>query len=199
MGRENDLSTDFRIERGKGEKYGGRQGKQTRKAQRKAEKEAQLINALGERENGEQTPVEEINSVLSSLMRRDSNDLDLTETKNYITWLTARLIEKELDFSKEKFGDFEKITPSVGAGGAGRQTSRNSRARTHLITGIREKSEKDRKSYPNEIKVMEKLKKSLERHIDNWRAVLKTDPRFSKNYVLLDEKILEMMAELEKK
>lgn len=114
------MSTDFRIERGKGEKYGGRQGKQTRKAQRKAEKEAQLINALGERENGEQTPVEEINSVLSSLMRRDSNDLDLTETKNYITWLTARLIEKELDFSKEKFGDFEKITPSVGAGGAGR-------------------------------------------------------------------------------
>jgi len=175
--------------------FGGDKGRKRRK--RKEVASGQAKNSLVRHEHGEKTPEAEIKWVLGSVMRRDEGNLEMLETKKYISWLMEKLTVVDTDFTKEIYGEFEKLTASVKAGGGGRQTSRNSRARTHLITGIREKSEKDRKAHPNELMVMKKLEESIKKHIDNWRIVLKADPRFDKNFVLLDEKVLETMAELE--
>ena len=149
--------------------FGGR-GRKKKKF--KEGKIGQTKNALERHAHGEKTPEEEIGFVLASVKRRDGESLEMAETNKYIKWLKERLMEKEFDFGKEKFSEFEKITASVGAGGAGRQTARNARARRHLITSLRVTAEQDRKGFPNEEIVMKKLEKKVRRHLGNWRIVL---------------------------
>lgn len=177
--------------------FGGDFGRKKKKS--KESKDGQLRNSLERHDHGEKTPEAEISSVLRFVMKKDLEDTEMRATKEYINWLKNRLEEDLFDISLEKFGEFEKLTASVKAGGGGRQTSRNSRARTHLITGIREKSEKDRKAYPNEMDVMNKIGLSIKRHLENWRIVIKADSRFKDSLGSLEDKVLEMMVDLEKK
>jgi len=177
--------------------FGGEKGRKKKK--RKEVKEGQRKNVLERHKHGEKTPEAEIDSVLGSLQRRDEGDFEMKATNNYIEWLTARLTEKEFDFTKEKFGEFEKITSSVKAGGGGRQTSRNSRARTHLITGIRRKSEQDREASPNEVEVMKKLEKSIRKHLENWRVIISANDALKTHPELISEEVLSRMVCLEEK
>lgn len=169
------------------------QGKETRRAQRREIKKGQQKNILKRHEHGEKTPEEEIDSVLRSLKRRDGNDLEMKATNKYIDWLTERMTEKEFDFEKESFSDFEMMTASVRAGGSGRQTAKNSRARTHLITGIRAKSEQDRKAYPNEEAVMKKLEGRIKKHLNNWRVIISANQDLREYPELIGEEVLSRM------
>lgn len=166
------------------------QGKETRKARRKEIKKGQTKNSLERHDHGEKTPEEEIETVLRSL----KNEREISE---YIDWLTERMTEKEFDFSKESFSEFEKITSSVKAGGAGRQTARNSRARTHEITGIRRKSEQSREAFPNEVVVMKKLDKSVRRHLENWRVIINANQALKEHPELIGEEVLSRIVGLE--
>ncbi len=171
--------------------FGGEKGRKKKK--QKEVKLGQDKNALERTDHGEKTPESEIASVLSYILRQDKGDVNMPATADYIKWLEERMTEKEFTFSNESFSDFEQITSSVGAGGAGRQTARNARARRHIVTGIRATAEESRKALPNEKLVMEKLEKRVKRHLENWRLVL------SVSGVSLESQVLDRIAKLDKK
>lgn len=155
-------------------------------------KVGQQLNALEKHDHGEKTPTEEVDTVLRFVQRRDEGDLNMKEFAKYVSWLEVSLNSQEIDIYKENLSEFEKLTASVKAGGGGRQTSRNARARTHLVTGIRATAEKSRQAYPNEEIVMNKLKERVERHLNNWKRIL-SGTNDTRN---LEEIVLDRLAKL---
>lgn len=187
------------------EKGGGGGGKKKRDAfgrgkrdERKTEeaREGMLANATERHEHGEKSPQAEIDSVLRFLAKQDRDNPDMPALTEYLDWLKSNVASSEVRLKEEEFGKWEQMTASVHAGGSGRQTSRNARARTHLITGIRATSEESRQGAPNEKIVMDKLKQRLNSHLKNWRTVLTSGKEKKLNLESLEEKVLGRIAEL---
>jgi len=158
---------------GGGGKKKKHQGDETRLALSADMRKGQLQNAAERSDNDEKSPVDEVQDVLDYINKMDESNVEMKNFTRYLDWLKANinaiddLVVKESDMSS-----WEQMTASVHAGGGGRQTSRNARARTHLITGIRASAEKDRKATPNEHIVMEKIEMKLKRHLQNWKVLM---------------------------
>lgn len=145
------------------------------------------------RERGERSPVDEVSSVIRYLFTQDVKLVD-----RYIDWLAENINEPEdPKMSQTDLSNWEQFTASVKAGGGGRQTSRNARARTHLLTGIRAAAEESRQGEPNEEAVMEKLRLRLIRHLNNWRVVLELKNEEGIARERLEEEVLERMTRKE--
>ncbi|MBI3282696.1 hypothetical protein HYZ70_01305, partial [Candidatus Curtissbacteria bacterium] len=114
-------------------------GEKGRRKKKQAEgKAGQLAHRQEARSGGERSPVDEVNDVLRYVA---------PDPSTYIKWVEKNINLPKIELSEEEMSNWEKFTASVHAGGSGRQTSRNARARTHLVTGIRARSEVGRKAF----------------------------------------------------
>ena len=167
-----------------------------RKSKRAEGATGQKENAANRRENAQKPPAAEVNDVLEHLARQDENDAGMTVLTEYLKWLGRYINNPEsVQINEEdECGKWEKFTASVHAGGSGRQTSRNARARTHLITGIRASAQKDKQAEPNQVLVMDKLRRKLIVHVNNWRKLMMVNPEGKITPDVLESNVLGRLA-----
>lgn len=157
---------------GGGGKKDKRQGGKTVEAIGGDAKKNQLKNVAKTRKEGEKSPVDEVQEVVDYVTRQDEGSAERKNLTRYIEWLKTNFGEVDGLDIEDEMGNWEQMTASVKAGGGGRQTSRNARARTHLITGIRATAEESRQGAPNEEIVMKKIIERLRQHLNNWRTLM---------------------------
>lgn len=158
----------------------------------------QKSNAVDRRENAQKSPVAEVNGILTYLAKQDEGDAGMPALTEYLKWLGRYIDNPEtVQINEgEECGKWELFTASVHAGGSGRQTSKNARARTHLITGIRASAEKARQAGPNEALVMKKLRGKLVIHVNNWRKLLMVNPSETVTPDVLETNVLARLTEI---
>lgn len=149
-------------------------------------KAGQFTHRQEARAHGEKSPVDEVNDVLRYV----------TDFPSYVKWVEKNINLPEIEPLETEMGNWEKFTASVHAGGSGRQTSRNGRARTHLITGIRARSEVGRRAFECEADVMAKIKARLETHLANIRILIGVKRDEKIGFSKLEEEILTRTAGL---
>lgn len=192
----------------RGNKSGGGGGKKKkpeswgsggrRKSKRVEGTIGQKKNAAERRENAQKSPAAEVNEVLTYLAKQDEDDAEMTALTEYLKWLGRHINNPgTVQINEgEEYGKWELFTASVHAGGSGRQTSKNARARTHLVTGIRASAEKARQAGPNEVLVMKKLRGKLIVHVNNWRKLLMVNPSETVASDALETNVLSRLTEI---
>lgn len=198
---ELDTFEDYEAVPVRGSGGGGKKrpvfGEKGRQKKKLAEgKSGQLAHRQEARSGGEKSPTEEVNNVLSYIATRDEGKNDMPALTTYLKWVERNIDSKEIELQEAEMSNWEKFTASVHAGGSGRQTSRNARARTHLITGIRERSEIGRKAFECERDVMEKIKTRLETHLANLRILIDAKKGEKVDVSKLEEDILSRITKL---
>jgi|CXWL01.1.fsa_nt_gi hypothetical protein len=179
----------------KPETWGSRGRRKSKLAEGKI---GQKKNAAERKENDQKSPASEINDVLRYLAKQDKDDAGMTALTEYLEWLGRFINSPESVWINEEdeCGKWEKFTASVHAGGSGRQTSKNARARTHLITGIRASAQKDKQAGPNQVLVMGKLRRKLIVHVNNWRKLMMVNPEEKITPDGLETNVLTRLAEI---
>src|SRR3989339_678438 len=153
-------------------------------------------------ENSDKSPAAEVQDVLEYIKSQDAGSVEMKCTTQYLGWLKENIHDPDdLVINEGEMSNWEKLTASVKAGGGGRQTSRNARARTHLMTGIRASAEEFRQAYPNETIVMNKIRERLQKHLKNWKVILSAsqtdEDRLKQAPVdtgMLEEEVLKRLA-----
>ncbi len=201
-----DLIEAIDAEIGRAGKSGGGGGKKKREPWgskgRKGHKGAesrvgQKTNAAERRENDQKSPGKEVGEVLRYISITDEGNPLMPAGTRYIKWLEMYINNPDsIQVLNEECGKWEQYTASVHAGGSGKQTSRPARARTHLITGIRESAEQSRQAGPNQEIVMEKIKAKLITHVLNWRKLMLLGEREVITKQALESAVLGRMTEI---
>src|SRR3989344_6664767 len=156
----------------------------------------QVDNAMDRRENDEKSPADEVDSILRYLSEQDGENPSVPGLTKYLDWLMQYINNPDsMRITNDECGKWEQFTASVHAGGSGRQTSRNARARIHLITGIGASAEESRKAMPNQELVMEKLRVKLVTHVSNWRKLMRLNAGEIVNKADLDSAVLNRLVE----
>ena len=160
--------------------------------------EGMVKNRLHRREGGDKSPMSEVMSTMVYLAGKDKEEKEMETLKRYISFVKASIDDpRSLAVSEDDCSDWERLTPSVAAGGGGKDTSRNGRARTHVLTGIRTMADKRLEggaATQNEEAVMEKMKQKLEKHVKNLRMVMGFKPGEVADPDKLEEQILTWVA-----
>ncbi len=154
-------------------KKDGPQGRKTRATQAGEMKLNQLKNVVIEGESGKKTPEKDITDVLLFIKNLDEGDPGMKNLERYIAWVKKNINSiDDLVVEQNEISKLETMTAHLGAGGGGKDTSNNARAATHLLTGIRERSQDERKATGNIISVKEKIREELQQHLRNWRLIM---------------------------
>lgn len=133
----------------------------------------QLENRANTAGSGEKAPVAEIQKVIDYVNSVDEGSVEMKQLSRYIDWLKTNINSiEDLTVDKSEVGEMEKMTATLGAGGGGKDTSRNARRGTHLLTGIKEKSQDDRGAERNIDDVMKKITETLQVHLRNWKTIM---------------------------
>jgi len=158
---------------GGGKKKEKRQSDATKAASAAEMRDNQLQRKLDQSEHGEKTPAKDIEDVIADVMEMDNGDVDMKHLFKYIGWLKANINSiDDLVIPKEEIVNMEMMTATLGAGGGGKDTSNNARAATHLYTGMRIKSQDDRRAQGNVEDLKEKFTARLKHHLGNWKIVM---------------------------
>lgn len=138
-----------------------------------AAKRNREINRSKKKEAGKRSPLQEVENILIPFVKEQESDFNSDSLKVYLDWIEKNINNLEIIPNESEFGIFEKMTPHLGAGGGGKDTSNNARARTHIPTGIRIGAHKEgRGAEANEQAVMRKFGPKLNEHVNNWRIVI---------------------------
>lgn len=168
-----DFDEKFVAKGGGGGGKPKRQGAGTIEAIAAEAKKNQLKNKTEDREGAEKSPVDEIQDVIDYVNGEDAGSVEMKNLSRYIDWLKANINSIDsLVVDKSEIGPMEKMTATLGAGGGGKDTSRNARRGTHLLTGIVVKSQDDRRAEPNIQEVIDKIKGKLQTHLRNWVTIM---------------------------
>ena len=130
-------------------------------------------NKINEGEKGVMSPANEIDKVMGYLRNIEQPDKQADAITAYIKWAMQNINKIDLlEVDDKELGVWKCFGATLGAGGGGKDTSQNGRGNTHLVTGIYESCDKDRRAEGNAIVVMEKLRERLKTHLENWRLTL---------------------------
>ncbi len=189
---------------GGGGKSQEKQGGLTLRKKAEEMRQNRAVKAIHKGENSEKSPVDDVSEVLSYINKMDEDSVDMKNLTKYISWLKKNINAiEDLVLEDNEIGEMEKMTPTLGAGGGGKDTSNNARAATHSLTGKRETAQDYRDAYHNEIDVKNKMKKSLQTHLRNWVVIMqalqsdkeRTDKK-SIDFNRLEDEVLRRASEI---
>ncbi len=165
-----------KLEKWKSQKFGGHQGKETKRQFKKQLVENRLENVVAKKEknpNKDRQQSVEIGDVLQRLISRDRKNTENPRLKNYLKWLGGK-IEKigdrdGFDVFAECRMDFER---SSGPGGQKVNKTSSAVDLRHKYLGIRLFVQEKRDQVSNREIAGARMKNLVEEHVKIWEGIL---------------------------